>query len=212
MLLKLFNPSSIVKIESALIALISLGVFIALQQSWVVFVLAVVAIDLTMLGYWRNVRWGMVTYNLGHTYVLPLILAAYAILINSPLLFSVSLGWIFHIAIDRTLGFDLKNAADKVFTSIKELPDTTQGQIQSVPKPLQSATAQRKKIKQKKKSQVLNYVRQHGVITNNIAEKVAKVSDATATRYLDELTHEGLLVSEGEGRGVHYKLHPDQTR
>jgi len=42
-------------------------------------------------------------------------------------------------------------------------------------------------------------------ITNNDVEKLFGVSDATATRYLDELEKEGVLSQVGEGgRGVYY--------
>ena len=43
-------------------------------------------------------------------------------------------------------------------------------------------------------------------ITNNDVEKLLGVSDATATRYLDELEKEGLARQAGEaGRGVYYE-------
>ena len=44
-------------------------------------------------------------------------------------------------------------------------------------------------------------------ITNNDIEKLLEVSDATATRYLDELEKAGLIEQGGiEGRGVYYKI------
>ena len=43
-------------------------------------------------------------------------------------------------------------------------------------------------------------------ITNDEVEKLLGVSDATATRYLEELEQEGVILQVGkEGRGVYYK-------
>src|SRR3989344_4312357 len=43
-------------------------------------------------------------------------------------------------------------------------------------------------------------------VTNDEVERLLGVSDATATRYLEELEQEGLLRQVGaEGSGVHYK-------
>jgi len=45
-----------------------------------------------------------------------------------------------------------------------------------------------------------------GTITNKDVEKLLGVSDATATRYLDELEKKGLLRQVGDtGRGVFYE-------
>ena len=44
-------------------------------------------------------------------------------------------------------------------------------------------------------------------ITNNDIERLLGVSDATATRYLDELEKAGLIEQIGtEGKGVYYKI------
>ncbi|MFH1759123.1 MAG: winged helix-turn-helix domain-containing protein [Patescibacteria group bacterium] len=46
-----------------------------------------------------------------------------------------------------------------------------------------------------------------GRITNNEIEELLGVSDATATRYLDELEKNGDIVQKGAtGRGVYYTL------
>jgi Fic family protein len=45
-----------------------------------------------------------------------------------------------------------------------------------------------------------------GKITNNDIEKLLGISDATATRYLDELEKEGLIRQVGKtGGGVYYE-------
>ncbi|OGN09088.1 MAG: hypothetical protein A3C61_03850 [Candidatus Yanofskybacteria bacterium RIFCSPHIGHO2_02_FULL_39_10] len=59
----------------------------------------------------------------------------------------------------------------------------------------------------KKQDKVLNFLKEKGEITNDDVEKALGVSDATATRYLDYLQKQGLIVQIGkEGRFVKYRL------
>ncbi|MCK4918409.1 MAG: DUF977 family protein [Candidatus Pacebacteria bacterium] len=58
----------------------------------------------------------------------------------------------------------------------------------------------------KKEESILKLINKNGRVTNNDVEKLLDVSDATATRYLQELENKGLVIQEGEtGRGVFYK-------
>ena len=53
---------------------------------------------------------------------------------------------------------------------------------------------------------VLQFLASHGQLTNDDVQKLLGVSDATATRYLEELEKEGRIRQVGrEGRGVHYE-------
>ena len=62
------------------------------------------------------------------------------------------------------------------------------------------------KIKQERKNKILEYVSQHGKVTNNNVEKLVGVSDTTAERYLDELEKEGKIRQVGKtGRSVYYE-------
>ncbi len=51
---------------------------------------------------------------------------------------------------------------------------------------------------------ILSFVREKGKITNDEVQKLLRVSDATATRYLRELVNRGLLRKGGATRGVYY--------
>jgi len=63
------------------------------------------------------------------------------------------------------------------------------------------------KKKRKKKAKVLKYFDENERVTNNDIEKLLGVSDATATRYLDELEKEGKVQQVGErGKYVYYVL------
>jgi len=66
-----------------------------------------------------------------------------------------------------------------------------------------------KQVEQKaeNKQKILTFVQERGKIQNNDVEKLAKVSNATAERYLNELEQEGKLAQHGEiGQGVFYTL------
>jgi len=64
--------------------------------------------DLSMLGYLFNPRVGAVSYNVVHSYFLPLALAAIAVLLNRTDDIRYLLIWTAHIGLDRFLGYGLK--------------------------------------------------------------------------------------------------------
>lgn len=63
--------------------------------------------------------------------------------------------------------------------------------------------------KEKRKRVLLRHLRLRGRITNNEVEELLGVSDATATRYFDELEAEGKIVQKGTGRETFYELSPE---
>jgi hypothetical protein len=72
------------------------------------FLLLLLAPDLSMLGYLMNPQVGSVVYNLAHTYVVPLTLAGIGLFASSPLCVLLALIWVAHIGMDRLLGYGLK--------------------------------------------------------------------------------------------------------
>jgi len=63
------------------------------------------------------------------------------------------------------------------------------------------------KKKEGRKAELLRLIEETGEVRNDDVERAFGVSDATATRYLDELEAEGLLEQIGErGRYVSYRL------
>lgn len=65
---------------------------------------------------------------------------------------------------------------------------------------------QQLKYKQDNLQKILEYLNSKDKVTNNEVERLLKVSDATAERYLNELKKEGLIEQVGEsGRGVYYR-------
>jgi len=64
--------------------------------------------DLSMLGYLGGPRLGAITYNLGHTLVLPVVLALAGWWVGQPLLLMAAGVTGAHIGMDRALGYGLK--------------------------------------------------------------------------------------------------------
>jgi hypothetical protein len=105
--------NKIVRLESLTLFAICVFAFFALNESWRLFALYFIAIDLSMVGYLINNKVGAIVYNLGHTFVFPALLILFAIATESAGnqnhdLVVFAFVWLAHISLDRTLGFGLK--------------------------------------------------------------------------------------------------------
>ncbi len=61
--------------------------------------------------------------------------------------------------------------------------------------------------KNKRKAELLVFIKLEKKITNDMVEEFLEVSDTTAERYLEELEEEGVIKQVGKtGRGVYYEL------
>lgn len=99
------------KVENGAIATLALALYAANDFSWLLFVLLFLAPDLAMLGYLLGNRVGAMVYNVVHIYATPIALGALAWFLAWPLGIQLALIWIFHIAVDRVVGYGLKYAA-----------------------------------------------------------------------------------------------------
>ena len=66
-------------------------------------------IDVSAFGYLQNSRIGAATYNIGHSLIGPTILVALYILHGEEWELLVGMAWLFHIFVDRALGYGLKH-------------------------------------------------------------------------------------------------------
>jgi len=96
------------RIEGLAVLLATLFCYQQQRASWLLFVALFLAPDLFMLGYLAGPRIGAAAYNIVHSYVLPLGLAAFALLDHRPALLPYVLIWMAHIGADRALGYGLK--------------------------------------------------------------------------------------------------------
>lgn len=95
------------RLEGLAALILGVAVYSWLGQSWLVFALLFLAPDLAMLGYLRSARLGALTYNLGHTYAAPALLALLGLALG-PLAYGLAAIWTAHIGFDRLLGYGLK--------------------------------------------------------------------------------------------------------
>ena len=102
------RPALLLKLDYAVLLLITLAIYHSLLFSWTLFAILFLAPDLFMLGYLANPRLGSSLYNLGHTFVLPFILMVISYCVHRTLLLEIAIIWISHIAFDRLLGYGLK--------------------------------------------------------------------------------------------------------
>ncbi|MFA9455167.1 DUF4260 domain-containing protein [Halalkalibacter sp. AB-rgal2] len=103
------KSAMILRIEGIMALVLSVYFyFIILQFSWIVFVIFLLAPDLSMIGYLKNNKVGSVWYNLFHTYSIPMLIIICSVLMDSHILLMISLIWVAHIGMDRMFGYGLK--------------------------------------------------------------------------------------------------------
>ena len=105
---RLSVPAILIKIESLVLLVAALGLYIHQSGSAILFLALILVPDVSALGYLKSAAFGSGLYNSVHTYSLPALLIALSLSWNQPLIMQVGLIWITHIALDRLLGFGLK--------------------------------------------------------------------------------------------------------
>jgi hypothetical protein len=104
----LTRPSLLLRAEGGIVFCAILLLYGQIGGRWLLFVVLVLAPDLSMLGYLVGVRLGSALYNLVHALVVPLLLIALSIFYKQFWLLPYGLIWTAHIGVDRLLGFGLK--------------------------------------------------------------------------------------------------------
>ncbi len=108
MVASLTRPAALLRVEGAVLLALSVLLYALGGMSWTLFLLLVLAPDLSMLGYLKDSRVGALSYNLGHTYLPPAVLVAFGVLAGRLVYISLGLIWFAHIGFDRMMGFGLK--------------------------------------------------------------------------------------------------------
>ena len=78
------------------------------QFSWILFLILLLAPDISMLGYLLNNKVGAMLYNLFHTYITAIIVIFLGVLLSNPTALAFGLIWSAHIGMDRMIGYGLK--------------------------------------------------------------------------------------------------------
>lgn len=102
------EPRTFLRIEGLTVLGLALGGYFTLNGPiWMLVVLAL-APDLSMLGYLAGSQTGSLSYNVAHTYTLPLALGAVGFWADIRIAVLLALIWIGHIGADRLAGYGLK--------------------------------------------------------------------------------------------------------
>lgn len=102
------HPRTFLRIDGLATLAVALGGYITLAGPiWLLVVLAL-APDLSMIGYLGGPRVGSLSYNVVHSYTLPLALGALGFWADVRLALLIALVWAGHIGADRLVGYGLK--------------------------------------------------------------------------------------------------------
>ncbi|MBA3870620.1 MAG: DUF4260 domain-containing protein [Anaerolineae bacterium] len=101
-------PNVLLRLEGLTVLVAAIAAYAHQGGSIGLFLLLLLAPDLSAIGYLINVRVGSTTYNAVHTYIVPALLTGAAFALNMPTLLLIALIWFAHIGMDRVMGFGLK--------------------------------------------------------------------------------------------------------
>lgn len=101
-------PRMLLRIEGFVAFGAAIGLYLLQGGGWLMLVALLLVPDVSMAGYLVNQRIGQVTYNLVHTYALPIVVGGVAFFSQLDQIVLVAYIWIAHIGMDRMFGFGLK--------------------------------------------------------------------------------------------------------
>ncbi len=102
------EPRNFLRVEGLAVLGIALGSYFTLDGSvWLLVILAL-APDLSMIGYLVGAQIGTLSYNIVHTYTLPLALGSFGFWADVRIALLIALIWAAHIGADRLVGYGLK--------------------------------------------------------------------------------------------------------
>lgn len=104
-------PGLLLHIEGFALFVAAVLLYIHLGASGWLFLLLILAPDLSMIGYLRSPRVGAVVYDVAHLEAIPLLLLVIAFLAGGSAFLPFGLIWLAHIGMDRTVGYGLKYAS-----------------------------------------------------------------------------------------------------
>ena len=102
------EPRTFLRVEGLAALGIALAGYFTLDGSIWLLVILGLAPDLSMIGYLAGPRLGSLSYNIVHTYTLPLALGSLGFWADIRTALLVALIWAGHIGADRLVGYGLK--------------------------------------------------------------------------------------------------------
>lgn len=100
---------TLLRIENGALALAALVAYQISGGNWWMFLILILAPDLSMLGYLAGPRIGAWCYNTVHSWIAPVVIYLAAVATDAALAVHLALILAAHIALDRMLGYGLKH-------------------------------------------------------------------------------------------------------
>ncbi len=101
-------PSVLLRLEGAAVFIAAVVLYFDAGFGWLLLVVLFLAPDLSAVGYLAGPRVGAASYDVVHTYALPVALGTAGVVTGSDLATQLALIWVAHIGIDRAIGYGLK--------------------------------------------------------------------------------------------------------
>jgi len=101
-------PSRLLRLEGLTVGIGAFVLYFYADYGWLLLVLLILAPDLSMIGYVGGRVVGAVTYDVVHTYTLPVALGVVGVVGDSSTATQIALIWLAHIGVDRLLAYGLK--------------------------------------------------------------------------------------------------------
>lgn len=101
-------PRALLHLEGAAVFAAAIFVYFSLGRPWWIFLVFLLAPDLSALGYLFGARAGSVAYNLAHTIIWPILIGVVGWQSGWSWAAPVALIWLAHIGMDRMIGYGLK--------------------------------------------------------------------------------------------------------
>lgn len=101
-------PGILLRLEGTILFVCAVALYINRQGNLILFLLLILAPDVSMIGYLTNPRLGGLIYNVVHVYLLPVVLLTISLSVGLPFGAQIALIWLAHIGMDRTVGYGLK--------------------------------------------------------------------------------------------------------
>lgn len=114
-------PHILLRLEGAAVLITALILYAQNGFIWWQFALLLLVPDISMIGYLRNTAVGSLSYNVVHTYILPLTLGLFGLLSGGDLALQLALIWLAHIGMDRLVGYGFKYPDDFKATHFSKL-------------------------------------------------------------------------------------------
>lgn len=101
------STTTLLRLEAGVVFALSYVAYSRLDITWWYWLLLLVP-DIFMIGYAKNKKLGALLYNIGHSYLVPAIIALGAYITDTKAMYGLAIIWVAHIAMDRALGYGLK--------------------------------------------------------------------------------------------------------